>query len=205
MTVGLNASQARAKSQQDMIIFNECDAIMRAVIEASSLGKFETYVSDNTIMTQSSPVYQKIGTVNNPVVTSSDSLSINNQIIPLGITGVNLNSVVADINDAQLSGITASKDSGFLVLDIEVAPNSTWTFEVDTASANAKLGLVPGVYNLPDPQSTDYFAVWQGTLSDRAIVQQMNAVQKHFANLGYKIERITNSQTSRTFKWHIYW
>jgi hypothetical protein len=33
----------------------------------------------------------------------------------------------------------------------------------------------------------------------------MDQVSKYFVNMGYKIERITNTDTSKTFKWHIYW
>ena len=67
------------------------------------------------------------------------------------------------------------------------------------------LGFVAGVYSLPNPTSVSYYTVWQGTLTDRAIQNQMEQVMKHFQDLGYKIERLTNSSTNRTFKWYIYW
>lgn len=53
--------------------------------------------------------------------------------------------------------------------------------------------------------SQNYFSAWQGTLQDRALISQMENVMRHFVNLGYKIERVTNTSTSTTFKWHIYW
>ena len=55
MTIGLNAAQARAKSSQDMIVFEEQTAIMRQIITDSGLGKFESYVIDGTTMTESTP------------------------------------------------------------------------------------------------------------------------------------------------------
>lgn len=112
MTVGLNAAQARAKSTQDMIVFEECTAIMRAIITDSTAGLYDSYIEDSTTMTNSNPE----------------------------------------------------------TLD-----------------------------------SKKYFSVWKGVETDRALQNQMNQVIKHFDNLGYKIERITNTNTGNTFKWHIYW
>ena len=71
--------------------------------------------------------------------------------------------------------------------------------------ANTALGFVAGVYSITNPTSVDYYIVWQGTATDRAIQNQMNQVIKHFSDLGYKIERLTNTSTSRTFKWYVYW
>jgi len=112
MTIGLNAAQARAKSSQDMIVFEEQTAIMRQIITDSANGAFESYVSDTTTMTDSTP----------------------------------------------------------------------------TTSVSEK-----------------YFNTWQGTIVDRALKNQMDQVVKHFTNLGYKIERTTNTATNTTFQWHIYW
>lgn len=56
--------------------------------------------------------------------------------------------------------------------------------------------------------SQDYFSAWQGTLqssSSRSLISQMEAVMRHFTNLGYKIERVTNTTTSTTYQWHVYW
>jgi len=112
MSFGLNAAQARAKANADLIVFEEVYAIMKEVINQSATGAYEAYVADGTIMTASTP-------------TTSDS--------------------------------------------------------------------------------EDYFSAWQGTLQDRALISQMENVMRHFVNLGYKIERVTNTTTSTTFKWHIYW
>ena len=112
MSFGLNAAQARAKANADLIVFEEVYAIMKEVINQSAIGAYEAYVADDTIMTDSTP-------------TTSDS--------------------------------------------------------------------------------ENYFSAWQGTLQDRALISQMENVMRHFVNLGYKIERVTNTATSTTFKWHIYW
>lgn len=205
MSVGLNAAQARSKASQDMIVYKETQTIMEAVITESGAGKFEAIVDDGTTMTISTPSVQRIGTVNNPTVNAGDTLIIDNSTVTLGTSGTSLNAIISDINDANVPGVTASKDAGYLVLTIEDSAGSTWSYEIGAGTANASLGLIAGVYSLPDPTSVNYYTVWQGTLTDRAIQNQMEQVIKHFSDLGYKIERLTNSSTNRTFKWYIYW
>ena len=205
MSVGLNAAQARSKASQDMIVFKETQAIMEAIITASGLGKFEAYVDDSTAMTVSTPSIQKIGTVNTPTVNVGDTLIIDSSTITLGTSGTSLNAIISDINDASVPGVTASKDAGYLVLTIEDSAGATWEYEIGAGTANTSLGLTAGVYSLPNPTSVEYYTVWQGSATDRAIQNQMAQVIKHFADLGYKIERLTNTSTSRTFKWYVYW
>ena len=205
MSVGLNAAQARSKASQDMIVYRETQAIMEAIITASGLGKFEAYVDDSTAMTVSTPSIQKIGTVNTPTVNVGDTLIIDSSTITLGTSGTSLNAIISDINDASVPGVTASKDAGYLVLTIEDSAGATWSYEIGAGTANASLGFVAGVYSLPNPTSVEYYTVWQGSATDRAIQNQMAQVIKHFADLGYKIERLTNTSTSRTFKWYVYW
>ena len=148
MNIGLNAAQARAKSSQDMVVFNECTAIMKAIITTSATGVYETYVADATTMTECTPGTIKIGTVNAPTVTVGQTLIIN---------------------------------------------------------SNAGLGFTDGIYVPPTPTSTTYFSSWQGAVTDRALDNQMNTVIKYFGNLGYKLNRLTNSATGKTFRWHVYW
>lgn len=205
MTVGLNASQARAKSNQDMIIFDETQAIMKAIIEASASGLYNAVVDDDTTMTTSTPTVELVGTVNRPTITPSSDISINGYVLALGVTSTNLNGVISDINDGNIPGVSASKRDGFLVLSMELPAAITWTYTVGNGTANADLGLVAGTYTASLPASTDYFDCWQGTNTDRAKVSQMDAVIRHFANLGYKIERLTNTSTNSTFAWNINW
>ena len=205
MSVGLNAAQARAKASQDMIVYKETQAIMENVITESGLGKFEAYVDDGTTMTVSTPSVTNTGTVSNPTISVGETLIIDSQTVTLGTTGTSLNAVIADINDAGVTGLTASKAGGYLVLTVEDAAGQTWTYEIGAGTANASLGFTAGVYSLTDPTSVSYFDVWQGTVSDRALQNQMEEVMREFQNLGYKIERLTNSSTNRTFRWYIYW
>jgi hypothetical protein len=50
-----------------------------------------------------------------------------------------------------------------------------------------------------------YFNTWQGSIDDRAKFIQMSQVITYFTDLGYAIERRTNSLTGNTFKWVISW
>jgi hypothetical protein len=205
MSVGLNAAQARSKASQDMIVFTETQEIMKSIISESAVGNFESYVDDATTMTEATPSVQKIGTQINPTINVGDTLIFDNNTITLGTTGTSLNAIVADINDAGVAGLTASKDSNYLVLTITEPQGSTWSYEIGAGTANTALGFVAGVYSISNPTSVDYFNIWQGTASDRGLTNQMEQVIKYFQNLGYKVERLTNTNTSKTFKWYVYW
>jgi len=206
MTVGLNAAQARAKSSQDMIVYNECHAIMQAVISASAQGLYEATVSDGTTMTESTPVSTKIGTINNPVINPGDTLVLNGTTITLGTSGTNLNAVIADINDAALPGITSRKDNNYLVLDFELTPSSGWQYEIDNGSTAALLlGLTPGVYYASNPSSVAYFSSWQGVQASRIHDVQIAQVEKYFSNMGYRVVKTINTATQSTFVWNIHW
>lgn len=207
MSIGLNASQARAKSSQDMVVFDEAQVIMRSIITATESGAFETTVSDDTEMTTSTPAAVAIGTVNAPTVVSGDTFIINGVTISLANIDPSLDGVVTDINNASpyLPTVTASNDNGYLVLHIEIPALTTWSYEIGNGTANSALGLTAGVYNVTNPNSVDYFTTWQGTYYNRSLDSQMSQVVDHFRNLGYKIERISNTQTGKTFSWYIYW
>jgi hypothetical protein len=205
MNIGLNAAQARAKSQQDMIVFNETVAIMYEILKQSALGKFEAYVNDSTTMTECTPTAIKLGTVNNPTVVPGSTLIIQNTTVVLGTSGTNLNCIIADINDAEIPGVVASKDGNYLVLTITLEPSSSWSYTIGAGTANASLGLAEGTYALSNPTSTSYYDTWVGTITNRGLQSQMESVVRYFTNLGYKIERISNQQTGITFRWHVYW
>jgi len=53
--------------------------------------------------------------------------------------------------------------------------------------------------------SAIYCNVWKGVTADRAKEIQMASIIKYFTDLGYSIERRTNSTTGTTFDWVVYW
>ena len=147
-----------------------------------------------------------IGTNANPVIAGTPTVILGGTTITLGTTGLSLNAVIADINDAAITGLVASKDiSDNLVLTYTATAAATWSFTIGAGTANGALGLSDGTFDAPDPSSTSYFSAWQGNVDDEAKRDQMNEVKKYFTNLGYTTERVTNTLTGRTFKWQITW
>jgi len=205
MSIALNASQARANSKQDLTIFDETEVIMRSIISSSGDGLYETTVADGTTMTESTPDVIAVGSVVSPTIIATETIIINGISVTLGTTGTNLNSVIADINDAAIPNVLAYKDGNALRLKITVSGTNNWQYTIGAGTANTSLGLIAGTSTAASPASVNYFNVWQGTETDRAKFADMDSVSRHFKNLGYKIERVTNTVTGNTFSWYIYW
>ena len=204
MTYQLNKTQARSHARSQLNIFDEVNTIMRKVIVASDAGDYSVTVDDGTTMTESTPTSTITGTQSNPTITGTPTLIIAGVTITLGTSGTNLNAVVADINDAGVTGLVASKDAGNnLVLSYTHPQQASWSVAIGSGTANADLGLTAGTTSATNPSSVDYFSVWQGVTNDRAKTDQMNQVISYFENLGYTISRLTNSNTNKTFKWVI--
>ena len=203
MTYYINKQEARSMARADLTIFNEVNAIMKQIITDAGNGLYETTVSDGTTMTESTPQITITGSVSNPTITGTPTLIIAGSTITLGTSGTNLNSITADVNDAIIPGLVAGKDNvNFRVF--YTAPASTaWQVTIGAGTANTDLGLTAGTTSATNPSSVDYFSVWQGVTNDRAKTDQMNQVISYFENLGYTISRLTNTATTKTFKWVI--
>jgi hypothetical protein len=155
-------------------------------------------------MTESTPDIVVTGSVANPTITALDTVILAGQTVILGTTGTSLNAVIADINDANITGLVASKNNtNQLVLTYTAPAATTWTFVVGAGTANADLGLTAATSTATNPSSVTYFTTWDGSTQDRAKTDQMNQVELYFKNLGYTIERLKNVTTGKTFKWQI--
>jgi len=203
MSYYINKNEARATARNDLTIFNEVQALMKQVITDAGNGLYQTTISDATTMTESTPSVTVIG-ASDPTITGTPTLIIAGHTTTLGSTGTNLNSIIADINDASISGLVASKNTNNnLILTYQAPASTTWSVEVGSGTANTELGLTSGITYATDPSSVSYNSVWQGNVADRAKTDQMNQVELYFKNLGYSIDRVTNSVTGKTFKWVI--
>jgi hypothetical protein len=89
---------------------------------------------------------------------------------------------VRDIEDAILTAI----DNGL--------------YEANVSGTVMTATTSPGTFD-----SILYFNTWQGTIDDRAKYLQMGQIITYFTDLGYAIERRTNSLTGNTFKWVVSW
>jgi hypothetical protein len=155
-------------------------------------------------MTESTPTITITGSVPNPTITATPTVILGGVTVTLGTTGTNLNAVIADINDAAVPGLVASKNAiNNLVLTYTAPAATTWTFTIGSGSANIDLGLTVGTSTATNPDSVSYFTTWDGSTQDRAKTDQMNQVELYFKNLGYTITRLKNTTTNKTFKWNI--
>lgn len=203
MTYSINSNQARSIARNELVIFNEINTLMQQVITNADSGLYETTVSDGTTMTESTPTITLTGTVATPTVSVGQTFIIAGTTITLGTTGTNLNSIIADINDAAVSGVVASKSSNRLVITYTAPAATTWSVTVGAGTANTALGFTSGTTTATNPSSVTYFNVWQGNTTDRPKTDQMNQVIQYFETLGYSIDRQTNTSTNKTFKWVI--
>ena len=204
MTYYINKTSARTIARADLTIFNETQALMKQVITDADNGLYETTITDGTAMTESTPTITITGSAAAPTITGTPTLIIAGVTITLGTTGLSLNAVIADINDAGVSGLVASKNAANNLVLTYTAPAATsWTVVIGAGTANTALGLTAQTYTASNPDSVAYYNVWSGTTADRAKSDQMNQVIKYFQNLGYTIERLKNTTTNKNLKWVI--
>lgn len=204
MTYHINSKEARNYSRANLVIFDEVSALMRIVMNAADNGDYEVTVSDGTLMTESTPDISVTGTATSPVIAGGETLIVGGTTIVLGASGTTLNAIIADINDAAVSGLIASKANGKLVLTFTPSQQN-WYITIGDGTANADLGITAGTYYAQNPLSVAYFQSWKGVTSSRKYDDEIARVLAYFENLGYNISLSENSTTQKTFKWNIYW
>ena len=205
MSYGITATQAKVDARADSVIVEEVHALMKQVIADAQAGNYSTTITDGTTMTETTPTTTITGTVTNPTITGTPTLIVAGVTITLGTSGTNLNAVIADINDAAVTGLVASKSANKLVLTYTNAASTAFNVVIGAGTANTDLGLTAPTYTATNPDSVTYYNVWRGTVTDRAKTDQMNEVIQYFKGLGYQIERQVNSTTTANFKWVISW
>tara|TARA_B100001173_G_scaffold211511_1_gene182533 strand:- start:23 stop:643 length:621 start_codon:yes stop_codon:yes gene_type:complete len=204
MSYMINKTEARLIARADLTIFNETQALMKQIITDSGNGLYETTITDGTSMTESTPAITITGSQAGPTIVGTPTVILGGQTVTLGTSGTNLNAVIADINDAAITGVVASKNaSNNLVITFTCSQTTSWTFIVGAGTANASLGLTAATSTATNPDSVSYFSTWQGNLTDRPKTDQMNQVIQYFQQLGYTITRLKNTNTNKTFKWVI--
>ena len=205
MTRDLTATQARTVSTTDLVIYNEIDTIYRAIMAASLNGDLTCTVDDGSTMTESTPTITVIGTVANPTVgVTGEALTIAGGSVSLEAND-DVDQIVAAINDAAITGLTASKNSESKVVLSYEPQMSGWNLLIGADSGNATIGLTTGTVAATNPLSVDYYAMWSGTLESRKYSYEYAQVINHFQNLGYNIVAKKNTVTENTIKWEVYW
>ena len=204
MAIMISAADAKLQGQGTLVILKEVRAIEEVVLTAINSSLLSATISDDTVMTMSTPSINVTGTLNGPTLTIGDTFSLNETTVTL--SGTNINSVVDDINTLAITGITASKTAvaGALKIDSDNT-NFSLIIAAGTGTVLADLGIVAST-TTATAVSKDYYTVWKNTTINTTYVQQMAEVIKHFTDLGYTILRQSNAITSNsTFKWSVTW
>lgn len=76
------------------------------------------------------------------------------------------------------------------------AGNLTVTVDDDTTMTNS---------TPVDVTSQAYFNVWQKTVTNRSLLNQMNDVISYFEGKGYSIVRESNTNDATVFQWTVVW
>ena len=206
MAHNITATQARNLSASDLVIYNEIDTITRAINTAALAGELSTVVNDGTTMTESTPTITVTGSVANPVAGGvGESLTLAGSTVTIDALE-DLDQMIASINDAAISGLTASKNSSNQIVLTYVPPMGTWSFVIDADSANATLGLTAGTTTATTPESVSYYNMWSGQIDDRKKSYEFSQVVQSFQNDGFNIVAKQNTASAQTtFLWEIYW
>ena len=209
MTHSLTSTQAKTVSTSDLTIYNEIDTITRKIYSESLLGNLSAIIDDGTTMTESTPTITVTGTVSNPTFVANDTFVIAGSTVTLGngaTDGTGLNQAIADINDAAITGVVASKNSSNQLVITYTPTQSSWSLVVGAGTANTALGFSDNsTYTSSTPTSVSYYNAWTGLIDDRKLSYQMSRVSNHFQNQGFNIVQKKNTSTTTTFYWEIYW
>lgn len=208
MAYELTSTEARNLSTSDLVIYNEIDTLTRAIYTASLAGDIETTVNDGTTMTESTPTITITGS-GFSAFTASQTIVIAGTTITLGdggTDGTGVEQAVADINNASVTGLTASQSGSEIVLTY-TPTQATWslTLAEGNGTALADIGFAAGTTTATNPSSVDYYNNWNGTTEDRKMSYEFTQVVNHFQNLGYNIVAKKNTTTNNTFYWELYW
>ena len=208
MTHYLTSIQARSLSVSNLIIYNEIDRITRAIYTASLAGNLSAVVDDGTIMTDSTPTIT-VTSSGAGAFTPGATATFAGTTVTFGggsTDGTGIDQAVADINAANIVGLSAAVSGSEIVLTFNPL-QTAWSLALGAGSgALAELGFTAGTVSASDPESVNYHAVWSGATPDRKKSYEFGQVINHFLDLGYNIMLKKNINTAKPlFKWEIYW
>lgn len=95
--------------------------------------------------------------------------------------------VLREVRDLEEFILIEAAEGGF-----QVIVSTTTTMAKNTADTGYAL-------------AAEYYDAWVGASDDRGKLLQMSKVVQYFTDLGYTIDRQTNSTTQTTFQWVISW
>ena len=196
-----NAIDARHTIPSEQAISAEIYGIQQQIYAAINQGVYQTQISNNTLMTYSTPFTPVTWTVNGSQIVIPDHPFNTGDIITVSST-ISLPSplmqatyyyvIFVDVNTIMLASTYANA--------ISARP-------VNITLTNAGSGTL---YVYAYYSSQDYYGAWAGANLTNPLLSppynyQMNAVISYFATLGYQVSRIVNTTTGNTFTWVIQW
>jgi len=204
-TIFITATEARTNAVKDQIIHSEARTIEEAVLDSVKLGYYSATVTNTTIMT--STVNQIFAVSNANINTSTNSFTINNHKLPAGtpITVTGTGNIAVPLTSNTIYW-TIYQDSNNIKLAASLE-NSTAGIPTPIDITNPGTGnLLITTWNT----ATDYYNVWQNMPASNVNLtapyqDQMATVINYFTNLGYNINRVTNTVTGNTFNWQVNW
>lgn len=207
MNKTISAQQAKTVSITDMAIYNEIDYISRAIYAAALAGNLEATIDDGTAMTESTPVIT-VTSSGAGAFTENETIVIAGTTITLGselTDGTGIDQAIADINNAEISGLTAARTGNEIQLVYQPS-QSSWILVLAEGSgtALADLGFTAGTITATVPGSVAYYNVWSGASEDRKKSYEYSQVVSYFQDLGYNIIAKKNTITENTFYWEVY-
>lgn len=198
----ITAKTARINSANELAIYNEVDAISRAVLQASANNLYEASVN-NSPMTSPTRIVTITATETFPTITLPASIVINGTTVDL-TTGASVFEVAYDIS-STISNVSATVVGGKLTLEYR-GDSTNSTIEIVENATTIELGLPTGLFQTSNNSGYLYAKSFEGTMSSRLHDEQMNSVIDFFKQLGYNISRqLNNNNNNDNFLWRIYW
>lgn len=190
------ANDLRSNARAFLIVHNEVRSIENALLLAADNGLVDAVVY-NTYMTDTNlEAFKTVTAIN----ITTNTLTIPNHGY---LTGDEIQAASTGILPTPLNNI----DEYFVIV-------------VDANNIKLAAGYMDSVNNAPidllnagtgthsirkfTPAQL-YYRTWQGLRKDRAQIDHMNGVIKHFQDLQYQIRRRTNPVTGNTFEWVLAW
>jgi hypothetical protein len=196
-----NAIDVRNSLPSDEAVNGEINKLQQAVYGAISQGVYQVQVSNNTLMTYSTPFIPLTWTVSGNMLTipnhpfnTGDIVTVSStETLPDPLMQATYYYVIyVDVNTIMLAASYANS----------IAQRPIY---IPLTSTGSGIFYVYAYY-----PSQDYYGAWQGQIMSNPLLSppyntQMNAVINYFATLGYIVNRIVNTSTSNTFTWVLQW
>jgi hypothetical protein len=196
-----NALDARHSLSADEAINGEVSNLQKAVFTAISQGLYTTQVSNNTLMTYSTPFTPLSWTVAGSMLTIPSHPFNTGDIITVSST----ETLPAPLAQATYYYVIYVNTNTIMLASSYANATVQRPISITLTTAGTGSFYIYAYY-----PSQDYYGAWQGQNMSNPLLSppynnQMNAVINYFASMGYIVNRIVNTVTGNTFTWVLQW